>query len=105
MPINNTYLLFLLLQQRYSVRQQLHVFFCTFASDLSCYQFAMQRLIIVVLVNVEVHFLELLRILGPVRTAQSVLPLTFVGTLGVSQRLVVVRPIGFRVALVLQHTD
>ena len=65
----------------------------------------MQRLIIIVLVNVEVHFLELLRILGPVRTAQSVLPLTLVGTLGVGERLVVVRPIGFGVALVLQHTD
>lgn len=52
--------LLLLLEQLDSVRQQLHVFLSPLSGNLGGNQLPVQGFIVVVLVNVQVHFLELL---------------------------------------------
>ena len=54
------YLLLFLFQQRNSVWEQFHVFFCPLPSNFGCNELAMKCFIIIIVVNVQVHLLKLL---------------------------------------------
>ena len=99
-----TYLLLFLLEESDTVGEEFHVLLCPLSCDLGGYEFAVKSLIIIVLVNVEVHFLELLGVLACTGAPHFVLVYILGWALVIGEGLVSVgTTVGLGVSLVLHN--